>query len=83
MSNKESAQCAMSKLTDVRSDAKDRINTGCSLNIVFFENFKIYFGLWPLFVFPRCVHFILGPLNDRKNTSAAAELAELRKITTF
>ena len=27
--------------------------------------------------------FMLGPLNDRQNTSAAAELAELRKITTF
>ena len=56
MSNKESAQCAMSKLTDVRGDAKDRIDTGCSLNIVFFENVKIYSGLWPLSIFPRCVH---------------------------
>jgi len=28
-----------------------------SINIVvFFENFKIYSGLWPLSVFQRCVH---------------------------
>ena len=27
--------------------------------------------------------FMLGPLNGRQKTSAAAELAELRKITTF
>ena len=41
-------------------------NTGCSLNIVFFlESFKIYSWLWPLFVFPRCVHFMLEPLNGR------------------
>ena len=30
---------------------------------VFFENFKIYSGLWPLTVFQRCVHG--RPLNDR------------------
>ena len=29
---------------------------GCTLNIVFFDNFKIYSGLWPLSVFQRCVH---------------------------
>ena len=29
---------------------------------VFFENFKIYSGLWPLLVFQRCVN---GPLNGR------------------
>ena len=56
---------------------------GCSLNIViFFENLKIYSGLWPLSVFPRCVHrtsFMLGPLNGRLNTSAAAVLAESKK----
>ena len=47
---------------------------------VFFEDFKIYSGLWPLSVSLRvsvCVH------NGRSNTSAAAELAEFRKITTF
>ena len=31
-----------------------RYGTGCSLNIVFFEDFKIYSGLWPLSVSPRC-----------------------------
>ena len=29
-------------------------DTGCSLNIVFFEDFKIYSELWPLSVSPRC-----------------------------
>ena len=43
---------------------------------VFFEDFKIYSGLWPLSV-SVSVH------NGRSNTSAAAELAEFRKITTF
>ena len=44
--------------------------TVCSLNIVFFEDFKIYAGLWPR-GFPSvsaCVH------NGRSNTSAVAEL---------
>ena len=27
---------------------------GGSLNIVFFEDFKTYSGLWPFSVFPRC-----------------------------
>ena len=31
-----------------------KLYTGCSLNIVFFEDFKIYSGLWPLSVSPRC-----------------------------
>ena len=31
----------------------------------FSENFEIYSGLWPLSVYPRCVHFMLGPLNGR------------------
>ena len=28
--------------------------TGCSLNSVFFEDFKIHSGLWPFSVSPRC-----------------------------
>ena len=28
--------------------------TVCSLNIVFIEDTKIYSGLWPLSVYPRC-----------------------------
>ena len=28
--------------------------TGCSLNIVFFEDYEIYSGLWPLSVSSRC-----------------------------
>ena len=55
--------------------------TGCSLNIVFFfQDCQIYSGLWPLSVshsLSVCVH------NGMSNTSAAAELAEFRKITTF
>ena len=51
-------------------------HTGCSLDIMFFEDFKLYSGLWPLSV-SVCVHY------GRSNTSAAAELAEVRKITTF
>ena len=47
---------------------------------VFFENFKIYSGLWP---FSVCVHFTLGAPDGRSNTSAAAGLAEFRRITTF
>ena len=55
-------------------------DTGCSLNIVFFEGFKIYSGLWPLSVFPRCqcVYTMAGQIP-----ALAAELAEFRKITTF
>ena len=30
------------------------VDTGCSLNIVFFEDFKIYSGLRPFSVSPRC-----------------------------
>ena len=30
------------------------VDTGCSLNIVFFPIFKKYSGLWPFSVFPRC-----------------------------
>ena len=36
---------------------------------VFLESFKIYSWLWPLFVFPRCVLLMLGPLNDRLQQS--------------
>ena len=62
--------------------------TGCSFNIVFFsENFKYILdsGL-SLFSFGVSVcklDFTLGPANDSQNTSAAAELAEFRKIPTF
>ena len=44
-----------------------------------FRKFEIYSGLWPFSVSPVsvCVH------NGRSNTSAAAELAEFRKIITF
>ena len=52
-------------------------STGCSLNIVFCEIFKIYSGLWPLSV-SVSVH------NGRSNNSAgAADIPEIRKITTF
>ena len=55
-------------------------STGCSLNIVFFKDL-IYIPDSCLSRFPLvlsvCVH------NDRSNTSTAAALAELRKITTF
>ena len=45
--------------------------------LCFFEDFKIYPGLWPISV-SVSVH------NGRSNTNAAeAELAEFRKITTF
>ena len=30
------------------------IDTGCSLNIVFFPKILKYSGLWPFSVFPRC-----------------------------
>ena len=51
-------------------------HTGCSLNIVFFsELFKIF---WTLPSVSVCVH-----TPGRQNTSAAAEPAELRKITKF
>ena len=43
----------------------------------FFEDFKIYSGLCALSVSPRCFY------NGKSNTSAAAELAEFREITTF
>ena len=53
-------------------------DTGCSLNIVFyFEDLKIFWTL-AFLRFPSvsvCVH-----IPGRKNTSAAAELAEFRKI---
>ena len=56
-------------------------STECSLNIVFFsENFEIFRTLASL-CFPSvsvCEH-----TPDRQNTSAAAELAEFRKITKF
>ena len=29
-------------------------DTGCPLNIVILEDFKIYSGIWPLSVSPRC-----------------------------
>ena len=52
------------------------ITTGCSLNIVFFsELFKIFWTLFSLCV-SVCTH-------TRQKTSAAAELAEFRKITKF
>ena len=53
------------------------IHTGCSLNIVFFfEDFKIYSGLWCLSAPPRChcVYTMTG--QTPANT-------EFRKITTF
>ena len=55
-------------------------DTGCSLNIVFLEDFKIFRTL-AFLCFPSvsvCVHTL-----GRKNTSAAAELAEFRRITKF
>ena len=55
-------------------------DTGCSLNIVFFSKILKYIPDFGLSRFPLgsvCVH------NGRSNTSAAAELAEFRKITTF
>ena len=61
--------------------SKAEIHTECSLNIVFFRKIKIYSGLWPLSVFPRCVHWTWS--IKWLHQSAAAELAELRKITTF
>ena len=54
--------------------------TGCSLNIVFFQDFEIYSRLC---VSVCTLDFTLGPPDGRSNTSAAAELAEFRKFTTF
>ena len=42
-------------LTDIESPILV-YTTGCSLNMVFFEDFKIYIGLLPLSVFPWCVY---------------------------
>ena len=50
---------------------------------VFFSKILKYIPDSGLSRFFLCVHFMLGPLNGRQNTSATAELAELRKITTF
>ena len=60
--------------------------TGCLLKIVvFFRKFQnIFRTLASLGFSSVCTpDFMLGPLNGRQKTSAAAELAELRKITTF
>ena len=47
------------------------MDDGCSLNIVFFEDFKKYAGLWPLSRFPLGVSV--------SNASTAAELSEFRE----
>ena len=62
--------------------------TGCSLNIVFFQTFWNIFRTLVSLCLPWvsvCVHWTsrLDRHDGRSNTSAAAELAEFRKITTF
>ena len=47
---------------------------------VFFQDFEIYSRLC---VSVCTLDFTLGPPDGRSNTSAAAELAEFRKVTTF
>ena len=47
--------------------------TGCSLNIVFFGNFRIYSGLWPFSV-PVCVHWT-SCLDRQMAGRTPAELA--------
>ena len=53
---------------------------GIHLILCFYEDIKIYFGLWPLSVSPRCqfVYTMAG-----QTPALSAELAEFRKITTF
>ena len=60
-------------------------NTGCSLNIVFFPKILKYSGLLPFSVLPRCqcVFLVSVCTHTRQETSAAAELAEFRKIQNF
>ena len=49
-------RCTHRLTTEKAPLQKGGFYTGCSLNIVFSEDFKIYIysGLWPLFVSPRC-----------------------------
>ena len=69
---------------------KENVNE-CNINNTFttgcvFSNFlKYIFRTLVSLGFPAlCTpNFMLGPLNGRKNSGAAAELAELRKIKTF
>jgi len=47
---------------------------------IFFQDFEIYSRLC---VSVCTLNFTLGPPDSRSNSSAAAELAEFRKITIF
>ena len=88
-SRKYSQQIVVHKVTDIQSLIKwsrnfeplggslKYLHTECSLNIVFFRKFQNIFRTLASLGFSsvRTPDFILGPLNGRQNTSAAAELA--------
>ena len=56
--------------------------TGCALKIVFFEDFKIYSGIWPLSVSTRCqcVYTMAGQTPAlQQNLQSSEKFQHLRK----
>ena len=60
-------------------------HAGCSFNIVFFEDFKIYSGLWPLLVSPRrqCVYTMAGQTPALQENLQSSENHNILRKTQY